>query len=92
MSQAESDDQARFDREMAVDRAAYEALRDQIRRDYQNQYVAIAFGKIVAVSPDFDEAVAAVKRLQPAPAHFLVFPADEGPLFEVVDALHTEWL
>jgi hypothetical protein len=92
MSQAESDDQARFDREMAVDRAAYEALRDQIRRDYQNQYVAMAFGKIVAVSPDFDEAVAAVKRLQPAPEHYLVFLAEEGPIFEPVEAYYKEFL
>ena len=49
-----------FDQEMACNRQAYETMKDQIRRDYAGKYVAIAFGKIIAVSPDFDEASAAV--------------------------------
>ena len=53
-------DESKFDEEMALNRAAFEQLRSQIRRDYTGQYVAIAFGRIIAVSPNFDEAVAAV--------------------------------
>jgi hypothetical protein len=85
-------EQTTFDREMASNREAYEKLREQIRRDYAGQYVAMAFGKIVAVSPDFDEATAVVERLQPAPAYSLVFLADQEPVFEPIDATYKEFL
>ncbi len=75
-------DQVAFEHEMAVNRRAYESLRERIRRDYAGQYVALAQGKIVAGAADYDEAVAAVQRLTPIPEHYLVFPADEGPDFE----------
>ena len=74
-----------FDQEMACNRQAYETMKDQIRRDYAGKYVAIAFGKIIAVSPDFDEASAAVDQLQPAPEHCVVFPAGEEPHFDPFD-------
>jgi hypothetical protein len=80
-----------FDREMACNRKAYEELKEQIRRDYTGRYVAMAFGRIVAVRPTLDEAKAALDALQPAPGHALVFAAEEEPAFEVVDAFHTEW-
>ena len=82
----------KFDEEMALNRQAYEALREQIRREYAGQYVAFAFGRIVAVSPDFDRAVEAVKHLQPCPEHYAVFPAEEGPLFEPIDDPYKEFL
>jgi hypothetical protein len=69
-----------FDQEMACDRQAYEELKEQIRRDYAGQYVAIAFGKIVAVRRTFDDAKAAIEALQPAPEHYLVFlPRTKNP-------------
>jgi hypothetical protein len=78
----ETMDQATFDRETALNRAAYERLRDQIRRDYVGQYVALGEGRVLAAAVDFDDTMAAVRQLQPAPEYFLVFPADEDPCFE----------
>jgi hypothetical protein len=75
-------DLATFERETAVNRQAYERLRDQIRRDHAGQYVALAQGRLVAASATYDEAVAVVERLKPVPEYFLVFPADEEPEFE----------
>jgi hypothetical protein len=80
-----------YEQELALNRQAYEAMRGQIQRDHPGQYIAIAFGKIVAITPDFESAKAAVDRLQPAPNHVLVFPADEEPAFVPFEALHTEW-
>jgi hypothetical protein len=80
-----------FEQEMACNRQAYERLKEQIRRDFAGQYVAIAFGIIIRVSPSFDEAKAAVDQLQPHPEHALVFLAEDDPGFETIDALHTEW-
>jgi hypothetical protein len=77
---------------MACNRQAYESLKDQIRPDYAGQYVAIAFGQIVATSPDFDEANAAVERLQPAPEHALVFLAEDDPAFEPISDPYKEFL
>jgi cytosine/adenosine deaminase-related metal-dependent hydrolase len=54
---------------------AYQRLKDEIRANYLGQYVAIADGRLVKVSPSFeaaDEAVAAYR-------HRLVFPAGEEP-------------
>jgi hypothetical protein len=81
-----------FDQEMASNRQAYDRLKEQIRREYAGKYVAIAFGKIIAVSPDFDETTAAVDRLQPAPAHCVVFPAEDEPHFEPVEDPYMEFL
>jgi hypothetical protein len=85
-------DESKFDEEMALNRAAFEQLRSQIRRDYTGQYVAIAFGRIIAVSPNFDEAVAAVNQLNPLPEHSVVFPAAEEPMFEPYEATYKEFL
>ncbi len=54
---------------------AYERLRDEIHGKYQGQYVAIANGELVKVSPSFDEVDEAVKGYR----HRLVFPAGEAP-------------
>ena len=54
---------------------AYERLKEEIRTKYQGQYVAIADGILVKVSPNFEEADEAVKGYR----HSLVFPAGEEP-------------
>jgi hypothetical protein len=72
------------EREVALNRRVYEALREQIRRDYAGQYVALGQGRILAVAPTFDEADAAVARLQPVPEVYWVFAAAAEPSFEPV--------
>src|SRR5437868_961478 len=74
-----------FEEQKACNYRAYEVLRDQIRRDYAGQYVALAYGRLIAASPNFDEAMAAVQQLQPVPIHYAVFPADEEPAFEPIE-------
>jgi hypothetical protein len=73
-----------FADEMTCNRMAYQRLREQIRRAKQG-YAAIAQGELVALTTTFDEAAAAVQRLQPPAAHFLIFPVDEEPAFELID-------
>lgn len=78
-------DLATYEREMVVNRAGYERLREQIRRDHAGQYVALAGGQVVAAKPTYEEALAAVEQLRPVPSCFLVFPADEEPDFQPFD-------
>jgi hypothetical protein len=73
-----------YEREKTRNQQAYEALRDQIRQDYAGQYVALAEGRLITAAPTFDQARAAVQRLQPVPEYFLVFPADCEPAFDLV--------
>ncbi len=80
-----------FNQELALNRQVYESLREKIRRDYSGQYVAIAFGKIVALSPDFDEAKNVVEKLDPAPEHVVIFPADEEPAWEPFESISSEF-
>jgi hypothetical protein len=82
--------ESKFDQEMALNRQAYERMREQIRRDYAGQYVAIALGKLIGVGPDFHSAKAFVDRLSPQPEHALVFAAEEEPAFEVVDSFYDQ--
>jgi hypothetical protein len=74
-------DRATYEREAAVNRKAYEALRDRIRREYAGQYVALAQGRLVAAALDFDEARAAIHRLEPEPEVYFIFPAEREPDF-----------
>ena len=74
-----------FSSEFAQNRTAYEQLKEEIRRAAPDDYAAIAQGRLITVAPTFDEAMAAVRQLQPPPQHFLVFPADEEPAFDVID-------
>jgi hypothetical protein len=75
-------DPARYEHEAALNRRAYESLREQIRREHAGRYVALGLGQILAAADTYDEAVAAVRQHQPVPDFFLVFPADEEPVFE----------
>jgi hypothetical protein len=79
-------DQATFDRETSLNRAAYDRLRDQIHRDHAGQYVVLTEGKLIAASPTYDEAMAVIQQLRPVPEYFLVFPAEEEPDFEPYDS------
>lgn len=55
---------------------AYERLKDEIRTRYIGQYVAIADGQLIKVSPSFEEADEAVKGHR----HFLLFRGGEEPI------------
>jgi len=83
--------ETKFDEELALSRRAYEKLRDQIRHDYDHQYVALAFGRIVGSAPTFDEASALIENLDPKPQHFLVFQADDEPMFDEFFDPYTEF-
>jgi hypothetical protein len=72
----------KFEEELALNRTAYEQMKDRLLQDYRGQYVVIAHGRLSAVAPTFEEATAAVDQIQPAPEHVAVFPAGEEPLME----------
>lgn len=74
-----------FSTEMARNRSAYMKSREQIQRAKPGQYAAIAQGELIAFSETFDEGLAAIQQLTPVPEHFLVFPVDEEPAFDVID-------
>jgi hypothetical protein len=77
-------DMAAFLKESALNRQAYEHLRERIRRDYAGQYVALAHGKVVGAASTFDATRAQVQRLETVPEYYLVFPADAQPAFALV--------
>ena len=74
-----------FEQEIAINRKAYEALREQIRRDHAGQYIALTHGQVIAATPTYEEAEAAIERLRPVPECYFIFPAEEEPIFEVID-------
>jgi hypothetical protein len=75
-------DKATFDLEAIASRKAYESLKEQIRHKYAGQYVALGTSGILAAAPKFDDVLAAVAALHPAPAYHLIFPANQEPVFE----------
>jgi len=80
-------DRATFEREEARNRSAWEALRDQLRREYPGHWVGIACGRLIAASTNYDEVWAALTQLQPPPEYFLLHPVEEEPIYDVVDDL-----
>jgi len=58
---------------------AYEMLKSDILAKHQGRYVAIAEGRLLAVSSDFDQALAKIKEFAPDAKHYLVFKAGEEP-------------
>ena len=80
-----------FDEQMELNRAAYAQHRERIKQAQHDQYAAIAAGRLIAITADFDSAVAAIESLSPVPDHYLVFPTDSEPVFEVVDSLAGEF-
>ena len=77
-------DRATYQRESALNRRAYETMRDQIHRDYAGKYVALANGKAIGADASFDVACALVESLQPPPEYFVVFAAEDEPDFGLV--------
>ncbi len=75
-----------FDEQMALNRAVYEQVHDQIQQAEPGHFAAIAAGRLIGIMADFDAAVAAIKSLSPVPDHYLVFPTDSEPVFDVVDS------
>lgn len=63
---------------------AYDQLKQEIPRRYSGKYVAIGKGKILLSAPTYQEAWEQLKRVAPDALHFLIFPADKGPLLETV--------
>ena len=80
-------DQASFEQALELNRQTYEKLRDQIRRDYAGQYIGIAEGRLIAVAPSYNEVRAAIEQLNPSPECFLIFEAEDEPLFEIFETL-----
>jgi Family of unknown function (DUF5678) len=76
-------DRQTFDREAALNRKAYEALREQIRREHAGKYVAFAQGRVIAVASTYDEAEKIVDGLRPKPEYCLIFPAELEPSFDL---------
>lgn len=77
-------DPVAFEREIELNRVAFDAMREQIRRGYAGLYVAFANGQVLAVAPSYEEALAVIERLSPIPECYFVFEAEEGPVFDVV--------
>ena len=76
---------ATLDDELEMNRTAYEENRMRIRQAGCGHYAAIAAGRLIAITANFEEAVQAIQSLDPPPAHYAVFPADEEPAFEIID-------
>jgi hypothetical protein len=85
------DDEA-YDRELALNRAAYEAMKEEIRHDCAGKYVALAFGRLIGTAETYGDAVRLVQQLQPAPKSFEVFFADQEPLFDTLLDQYTEFI
>lgn len=77
-------DKVAFQSELAENRLAYEKLKDELRADHAGKFAAIAFGRLIAIAQTFDQALAAIDALEPAPQHMLVFPAEKGACFGII--------
>ena len=86
------DENSEFIRQLEENRRAYAGLRDEIRQKYAGQFVALAFGRVIAADVDLRKVNAAVAALNPKPAHVVIFPAEEEPLFDTVLCTYTELL
>ncbi len=76
-----------FDEQLELNRSAYERAREEIERAGPGHYVAIASGRLLAITNDFSSAAAVIANLRPPPEHFLVFPSESQPIFEFVESL-----
>jgi hypothetical protein len=79
-----------FDRELEVNRLAYQNLREEIRTKYAGQFVALAFGRIVAADSDFERVCRAVDDMRPEPKHSAVFQAEDDPSSELSNEFWCE--
>ncbi len=81
---------ATIDDELEMNRTAYAENRTRIRQAGCGHYAAIAAGRLIAITANFEEAVQAIQSLEPPPTHYAVFPAGEEPAFEIIDDLREE--
>ena len=77
-------DQIEFDRQLEENRRFYEEHAEEIRTKYVGQYVGIAFGRLIAVDPDYFHVCRIVDGLEPPSLHHLVFQGGSEPAFEPV--------
>jgi hypothetical protein len=77
-------DMATFTKESALNRQAYEHLREYIRREYAGKHVALAHGRVIGAASTSYEARALVEQLEIVPEYYLVFPANVDPEFDLV--------
>ena len=75
-------DLSEFDRQLEMNRAYYETHREEIQAKHVDQFVALAFGKIVAVGQSSQSVIDAIEELRPRPLHVEIFPAETEPLFD----------
>ena len=81
-----------YEAEKAANLAAYERLKDQIKREYADKYVAIAEGRIVAVHEDLFAAAEACDAAVPKAKHSWVFKGcDEPQIDELVIRSSLLW-
>lgn len=77
-------DMATFTRESALNRTAYDRLREDIRRKFNGQFVAMAHGRVIGAAATFDEARELIESLKPVPDYYTVFAADDEPDFDLI--------
>jgi hypothetical protein len=80
------------DEDAANNYRAFAEQREQIRRDCAGQWVAFAFGRVIAAGPDEDKVAAALDALDPQPICCCVFQAEDEPAFEVIESVSSEFL
>jgi hypothetical protein len=78
--------------EVDLNYRAFAEQRERIRRDYAGQWVAFAFGRVIAAGPDEGDVAAALEALDPTPIAGCVFRAKDEPAFEVVESVSSEFL
>src|ERR1043166_7422758 len=64
-------DMAAFARESALNRQAFEQLREQIRRQFVGKYVLLTGGKVLGAADSFDAARALLDKLEVVPEYYL---------------------
>jgi hypothetical protein len=85
-------DEQTFERGVALNREAWDRLREQVRREHAGRYVALGEGRILASAATYHEVEAAVEQLHPMPEFYLVFPAEEEPIFEPYESWSVTYL
>ncbi len=73
-----------FNRQLEQNRCFYEAHRHEIEEKYTGQYVGIAFGRLIAVDPDYFKVCRIVDALEPPSLHHVIFQGGSDPAFEPV--------
>lgn len=64
-----------IDEERALNNRAYEAMREELERDYRGKCVVIAYGQLQGAGDTFEE----VKHLAPDAHHRLIFRVGDIP-------------